>query len=747
MRFGEGYFKDREGEFAPTAPLGIPDSELTPEDWELNEPHEGVKISDIGMSVPLGIAAGNVEGVAAKIRQGIGNIEIGFPGAFSGNRNAQTPGMWGREARQALKELAKANEVKFTTHAAYNIMGMTGQDQAGNFSNTRWQQARTDITRAIQFAADVAGGGSVVVHTGEFERPLTHIYPDGQIMNEDGTLRKNYARDPKTGRLMFRQRTTEAADFSFQLLDDRTGQVMQTVQGDRLVAQPVWLRSKEKKPYRDKNGNIVRPGDYIDYDGNLVEDPFNIRFQTFQTDKLSGGRVPEYDPETGRFKVRYVHHDDFEREAQEYNQYFKKIMGREPTFKERMTGREMFLKSTLETQATHSRGWALQYAEDIDKVLKAKKKLEELKEYWRKKEMGIDDKEKWKLLKQDTDLMRYAGDLLAPELKMPTELIDQRIKELNARLEFEQEASTSQEMQAHDAMETMRHLTTPEKFLKEHGVRGYAEAAYDAYRLTKDPKNPLVLNLENIFPERFAGHPQELKWLVKEVRKTFADMLTKKKLPWMESDGDYFKPPDGKPGTWKPGLNPYYQKGISRKEAEKLAERHIKVTLDTGHLNMWRKYFQPDPRKSPEENEKAFKKWYLEQVEDLAKNGLIGNVHLVDNYGYQDEHLAPGQGNAPIREVISILKKYGYDKAITVEPGADASTDQGDFWGVMKTWRHLGHNIYGTAGGPVRMGAPSAQSWTNIQGSYFGRSYPPYFIFGSYAPSNDWTLWSGVPLE
>jgi hypothetical protein len=132
----------------------------------------------------------------------------------------------------------------------------------------------------------------------------------------------------------------------------------------------------------------------------------------------------------------------------------------------------------------------------------------------------------------------------------------------------------------------------------------------------------------------------------------------------------------------------------------------------------------------------------LEQVEDLAKNKLIGNLHLTDNFGYQDDHLAPGQGNVPVREIVEILKKHGYDKAITVEPGADASTDVSDFHGLMKTWRHFGSPVYGVG---MRIGAP--QTWTDVQYSYFGQNKPPYYIFGSYAPSNDWTLWSAVPME
>ena len=82
---------------------------------------------------------------------------------------------------------------------------------------------------------------------------------------------------------------------------------------------------------------------------------------------------------------------------------------------------------------------------------------------------------------------------------------------------------------------------------------------------------------------------------------------------------------------------------------------------------------------------------------------------------------------------------------MSIEPGADATTDQGDFWGLMKTWKLFGSPVYG-AHGPVRMDGPKA-NWSDIQYSYFGQAKAPYYIFGNYAPSQDWTLWSQAPFE
>jgi hypothetical protein len=254
--------------------------------------------------------------------------------------------------------------------------------------------------------------------------------------------------------------------------------------------------------------------------------------------------------------------------------------------------------------------------------------------------------------------------------------------------------------------------------------------------------------MENIFPERFGGHPQEFKWLIKEARNKMVEMLT---TPEIELGMSY----KGKEALKKTNMegelelqkqaNPWFQRGMSKVQAEKVAATHIKGTLDTGHMNLWRKYFQPKMGASAEQNEVEFKKWYLKNVEDLAKEGLIGNVHLTDDYGYQDDHLAPGQGNTPVKEVVSILQKNGYKGALTVEPGADASTDLSDVHGLMKTWRHFGSSIYGAGGSPA--GGGGKQTWGQVQYSYFGQNQPPYFVFGSYSPSNDWTLWSQTPME
>src|SRR3989338_7421818 len=261
-----------------------------------NGPDIKLGIKDIGMSVPMGISAANVAGIYSKIRMGAGKLEIQFPGYRTGNRQAQTPEMYGEDQRQALREMQMANEVRFNTHASFGLMGMMGRDERGNFSIYGAYQDLLELKRAIDFQADM-GGGSVVMHSGEFERPMTDMYLD------DETHTRNLSRD-ENGRLLTRQTHTQEFDARFELLDARTSQKMETVQKDRLVAYPVWKRAKQDYAGVDNiDGKrvVIKKGDYVDYEGRKIVDPWNP----------TKGRVPEYDEASGRFEVAKRHFDYF----------------------------------------------------------------------------------------------------------------------------------------------------------------------------------------------------------------------------------------------------------------------------------------------------------------------------------------------------------------------------------------------------------------------------------------------------
>jgi hypothetical protein len=61
---------------------------------------------------------------------------------------------------------------------------------------------------------------------------------------------------------------------------------------------------------------------------------------------------------------------------------------------------------------------------------------------------------------------------------------------------------------------------------------------------------------------------------------------------------------------------------------------------------------------------------------------------------------------------------------------------------LTQTWRAFGAPIYRSG---FSIGAPG--KFSEVHHSYFGEGQPPYFIYGAYSPSNDWTMWTQTPME
>jgi len=616
-------------------------------DVKNGEPEEKILgVKDIGLAMAMGIGARNIPEIASKIRSGAGSLEIQFMGAGRGSQQGETPGMFGKYHRQALRELSKVSDVSLTTHASVGIPGLAGQDQQGNFSDEQRKMALDEVDRAIEFAADTALGGSVVIHTGEFQRPISE-----EPWAEGG---KKFSG--------FEEESEKAV---IRVVNRKTGQVLTQIRKNEEVSRPKWRRNENEE--------------YINYDEEVVP---------------RGERVPVFNKEEGIFEVENVGWKSFVKEAKEMTEEKRKELGSKfDKEKNTVTPEEAFLKETTEGQARIAKGWALNYSQGLNKKFDDLKRLKEQKKMLEENLKTMPEDEKWKITEQLREIEEGSERMRG-------------IKDLERSIKGEQEMVTGQLQQARDQERLGDNVISAKKYALEKSFNGYALSGMHAMEETKKKnlEKPLFITMENIFPESYGGHPEELKKLVIESRKKMAEMLMKK--------------------------------GSSESEAKQLAETHIKATLDVGHMNLWRKYFNG--------NDKEFDKWILNQTEDLAKSKIIGNVHLADNYGYQDEHLAPGQGNAPIKEMIKILKKHGYKGAYTVECGSSATTDASYFHGMMKTWEYLDSPVYSM--GAARDGLPPAQ-WQNIQHSYFGQTYPPSFVFGAYSPSNEWTLWSNVPME
>ncbi len=667
----------------------------------------GYNIKDIGFSVPLGLAANNVSGIAAKIKTGTKTMELQFFGAGRSQRGAQTPELYGKPQRQALAELAKATEVEFTTHASGGVMGMAGMGERG-FSKEAQRMAVDEVNRAVDFAADVAKGGTVVVHVGEFNRPFSEAE-----WNKKG---------PWAGK--FRKYEDEEKEAQFLLVDNRDGHAIGNASKLKKTPLPVWKTVSPGEEYLEEGKKkIAKEGEliYVDYWKNKVK---------------SEERVPVF--EKGEFKVNLVSWDYIEKEAQEMTKRARRFwkdkqVGKEKTsweesiwlrFKDvrseeeiQVRPEEAALVLNTEMKEASNRGYALYHQGEFEDNLKKMEKLQKAKEFYKKLEAATDPEERWKLQRE---MPPEAMGLIPPETKFPGEILEKEISRLKVNIDQARGIVTQYMSQAQAEAEEIRHIQNAEDYALKQSFKGYAELGLKAYEQSQKLKKmgekgakDLFIGMEHIFPEQYGGHPDELIALVENSRKRMAQELVDRK-------------------------------GIDSFQAKELAEKHIKAHLDTGHINIWRKYWIADPDKSPEKNDEEFNQWLLEKVESMAKKKMIGSVHLSDNFGYQDEHLTPGEGNAPVRKIAEILKKHGYDRPLIVEPGAAATTDLSDFHGLMKTWKLFGSPIHGAAPTGRRV---QKKQWGEVQYGYFGQAESPYFVFGGYSPSEDFTLWSGVVME
>ena len=216
-------------------------------------------------------------------------------------------------------------------------------------------------------------------------------------------------------------------------------------------------------------------------------------------------------------------------------------------------------------------------------------------------------------------------------------------------------------------------------------------------------KDPIYVAPENWQAQMYGGHPDELITLVKGAREKMARELVA-------------------------------MRGKDPEEAKRLAAQHIKSTIDIGHLNLWRQHFVAKPGESDDSRNRRFNEWAVSKTKEMISAGIVGHVHVADNLGWDDEHLIPGQGNAPIREFVAALEKAGI-KDFIVEPGSFHPLRS-----LPVTMKYLGSPVYAAH-------TPFAAPMGQFDRAQIGYNAPSMYIVGAYSPSNEWKLWSEVPLE
>jgi len=586
----------------------------------MDDQYQGMGLSpkDIGISTPP--MKDQLEGLKARIFQGASRVELGFTGVGKGSMQGQTPtpGSYGEEEREAIRDLAKVNRVELTTHATVGIGGLAGFTQQG-FREEARENSLKEIERAIDFAADTTQGGPVVVHTGEFPRPMSEKY--------EGFL--EYKEEPKKALML--------------LVDKVTGDIVKTVRKDQTVFLPEWQK--------DKQGNYI-----LDNEGR---------------------KIPVSDPETKEIKLKEYKFNDFEDMA--------KKTGEKPEHE--------FFMATLESEEEQARSWARYHERmSVDRPLKLKKELKERFEEIQKLPEGFGKNMAIDRFRQDFKINATETDYNSMINEVDKEIEEGRRDALGYREKIKE-------------LEKVKKNTKPvEDYAIDKSADTMARAGEYALELTKSKHlpNPLFVAPENIFPEQYGAHPQELKELILRGREKMAKDL---------------------------------EVAYGSEEAKRLADEHIKATFDIGHAYIWRKYFKKKEGETIEQADKRFNRWLAKEVKDLTDEGIIGHVHVSDNFGWADEHVTPGHGRVPIKDFVEQIKKAGI-KNVIVEPAHQ------DYKAMLGGWKEFGSSIYGITTPGVRR-----DTWTNVEHSYFGRTAPPMYVVGPFAPSKDWTLWSQTPLE
>lgn len=715
-----------------------------------------ITASDIGATVPEGQRFGAFrQSINVALRAGASQMEL--QPALGGTSAPEGAGNYGQHAREELREIAEANGITFTSvHTPVQVGNLSGYNPQQGFSDEQRLNSVEEVKRAIDFAADVTRGGAIVVHTGEYARPMSEqdwaYYRDSK-----GNILKDADGKPM---YMFLSYKEEPGRATTPMVDRRTGQVIGAVRKSQVVHEPKYRRvgetfNNEDLSYlegrwvKDRTGKMhqLKRGDLLTADNQYLDadDPNDIFY-----------RVPEWNTNKTQFETKALIWDDFERRAREHYERNKEKIERGEIRRHR--AEDEFFRVQQETQMLQARGASLFHGQRYDTHRKNYEELQKLKEYYTKLEKQIPREELWKIMKEDAKIRSYSVDLrgMAPtESLLPTQLIERAIDDELKSMKYIHEASSAADAQADTIYDAMQNTVRIDEYAKKQTFRSMAELGVYSVDISKHGKHvnrPIYLAPEHIFPEMgYGSHPDEIIEYVKKSREEMVKFLTEKRIEDPHARIQLDK--NGRPeiGTVN---NPYYKPDISKEEAKKMAEQHIKATLDTQHLSMWRKHLQPlyiqekGRVETQEELNKRFDKWYMEQIKKMHKEGIIGNIHIVDAIGTAHHHLPPGQGEFPVVEAVEWLKKNGYNLSMNSEGWGEDHLEPGRI--ISQAWAAFGSPVWGQYG-PVGggYGAPHGgpQDFLDVRHGYFGQNRPPYFVFGSYAPSNEWQLWSQVPME
>jgi len=625
-----------------------------------------IPINEVGLSVTEGGRHGTfIDSLQTAIKTGASIFEL--------SAHMEGPGVgfesYGRSARNALSQIATANKVIIgSVHIPSEIANLSGFVSKGGFSDEARMSQVTEVKKGIDFASSVTDGCAIVIHTGEFTRPISE---------------QSWARD-NDGSLLFNSNDEESEKAEVLLIDKSTGKIIHVVKKNQIIPRAEWNKYEGVDRHVDSNGNTVKQGDYIDYEGKKVD---------------RKNRVPKYDRKTGTFVMKDAKWKDFVEEAYEINREFESLNKRKPTGNEVITPEEAFLYASTEAQEKIAKGYSIYYGRQLDKQLERLEVVRKVKEFYDRLEKSLPESEKWTQLRQDPLIGGVVGQLIPPITKMPSELLNETVRDIEEDIKSTQKLVVGQEQTVRQQQITREQTVSVSKYALKQSIKSFVTLGVYAMDAThkRNLKRKIFLAPENIFPEMgYGSHPLELIDLVNEARKAMTDHLVN-------------------------------YRGFSATQAKAEAQSHIRATLDTQHLGMWRKNFVKKSGETKSSADSRFNEWFINQIKILGNSKIIGHIHLVEGFGLGHTHLAPGEGSMPVIEAVTYLKENGYRGFIISEAYGENFFGQGKQ--ATETWKNLDSSI-----------GPKVKKWKDIDKDYFGKGYEPKHLY-------DDDLWSGVPLE
>jgi len=356
-----------------------------------------IPINEVGLSITEGGRHGTfIDSLQTAIKTGASIFEL--------SAHLEGPGVgfesYGRSARNALRQIANANKVVIgSIHIPSEIANLSGFVSKGGFSDEARMSQVTEVKKGIDFASSITDGCAIVIHTGEFTRPISE---------------QSWARD-NNGNLLFNSTDEESEKAEALLIDESTGKIVHVVKKNQIIPKADWNKHEGVDSYIDSNGNTVKQGDYIDYENQKVD---------------RKNRVPKYDRKTGTFVMRDAKWKDFIEEAFEINKDFEYLNRRKPTGDEVVTPEEAFLYASTEAQEKIAKGYSIYYGRQLDKQLERLEIVRKVKEYYDELENSLPESEKWRQLRQDPRIGGTVGQLIPPATKMPSELLNETVRDI-----------------------------------------------------------------------------------------------------------------------------------------------------------------------------------------------------------------------------------------------------------------------------------------------------------------------------